>query len=325
MSEPRFSILITCYNQRDFIRDAVDSALLQASGLREVIVVDDGSTDGSLEVLEQYSDSIHLFHFPTNRGAIEARNYAASLASGEYLVFLDGDDVLMPWALDAYERVIQERDPKILLAQVVWFSGEIPSEKEEHLPGAIEFVEYDALMRKDRTAGLFASAFVVKRKTFEAAGAWTPGIFHLDLQDIFSKLGYSGRTILMCSPATVFYRTHAFNSIRTVPPFLKMQHRLMAKERRGEYPGGRSGLFERRAWFGGQVVFCVNGALHAGLYKEAAKLVVSGWSMVLAALLRRVMILFKGRRPVQTLDFAGGLTHAEPLSASLSQSGPSKR
>lgn len=309
MAETRFSIVITCHNQRDFIRDAVESALSQVPGLREVIVVDDGSTDGSSEILEQYTGSIHLIRFPANRGAIEARNQGAAQASGEYLVFLDGDDILMPWALEVYERIIQERAPKIILAQVSWFTNAVSPVKDEDVPRGIEFVEYDALMRKDRTLGLFASAFVVERRTFEEAGAWTPGIFHLDLQDIFTKLGYSGRTTLICSPATVHYRVHSANSIHSVPPFLQMEYRLMARERRGEYPGGRKHLFERRAWFGERVAYCMRRAWQVGLYLEVLKLMVSGWSMILATVFRKLLIGIKGRRPVQSLAFDLDETH----------------
>jgi glycosyltransferase involved in cell wall biosynthesis len=303
MSEKRFSIVITCHNQRGFIRDAVESALSQPPGLREIIVVDDGSTDGSDEILAPYSGSIQLLRFPTNRGAIEARNHGASRAAGEYLVFLDGDDVLLPWALGVYERIIQERAPKILLAQVSWFSGAIPPVRHEDAPREIGFAEYEALLQRDRTIGLFASAFVVERRTFHQAGAWTPGIFHLDLQDIFTKLGYSGRTTLICSPATVFYRIHSSNSIHTVPPFLQMEHHLIERERRGEYPGGRTHLFERRAWFGDRVAFCIRRAWQAGLYREILKLTAAGWSMILAAIFRKLIIRIRGRRPVQLLEF----------------------
>src|SRR5215469_10781174 len=93
----RFSIVVTCYNQVDFIGAAVKSALAQNIHLlREVIVVDDGSSDGSRELLESYGESIRYCPLPHNLGAVEARNEGAALASGEYLVFLDGDDLLMP-------------------------------------------------------------------------------------------------------------------------------------------------------------------------------------------------------------------------------------
>ena len=85
----RFSIVITCYNQRHFIQDAVGSALLQRNPSKEIIVVDDGSSDGSVEILQQYGESIQLLKLASNRGALEARNQGAACAKGEYLAFLD--------------------------------------------------------------------------------------------------------------------------------------------------------------------------------------------------------------------------------------------
>src|ERR1017187_5002634 len=72
----RFSIIITCYNQRDYIGDAVKSAISQGDQLKEVIVVDDASSDGSPEVLSQYAEAIQVIEFPRNRGAPEVRNRA---------------------------------------------------------------------------------------------------------------------------------------------------------------------------------------------------------------------------------------------------------
>src|SRR5689334_15899136 len=131
MTAPRFSVVITCFNQAKFIADAVDSTLAQTHRDREIIVVDDGSTDGSREILQRYSNSIRLALFRSNRGAIEARNHGASLARGEYLVFLDGDDLLTPWALKVYERIVAERSPKIIFGKAKWFKGElIPSAEQ---------------------------------------------------------------------------------------------------------------------------------------------------------------------------------------------------
>ncbi len=63
MQQTTFSIVITCYNQSGFIRAAVDSALRQTGASKEVIVVDDGSSDGSAEVLQSYGDSLRLAKF----------------------------------------------------------------------------------------------------------------------------------------------------------------------------------------------------------------------------------------------------------------------
>src|ERR1019366_8504283 len=107
MPDIRFSIIITSYNQPEFIKDAVDSALSQRPGAAEIIVVDDASTDGTQEVLRQYGDAIRLVCRETNGKCSVARNCGAALARGEYMVFLDGDDAFLPWALDVYERIIE--------------------------------------------------------------------------------------------------------------------------------------------------------------------------------------------------------------------------
>jgi glycosyltransferase involved in cell wall biosynthesis len=298
----RFSVVITCHNQRDFIREAVDSALAQSHPRNEIIVVDDASTDGSLETLQQYGNEIRLVSFSKSLGASEARNHGAACARGEYLVFLDGDDLLMPWALDVYERIIGARDAKIIQAQCTWFNGKVPQLREEDLPRNIDFVAYDHLLAKDRPFGYSASTLIVDRQTLQHAGGWTPGIFHLDLIDLALKLGSSGRTVLICSPPTVFYRVHQANSIHAVPPFLQMAHTLMKKERAEEYPGGRKQRFERCAQLGGTAAFWVKRAFNAGLFKDALVLAVSALPMIIAAIVRRFLVLTKGRRPVERLS-----------------------
>ena len=298
----RFTIVITCYNQRDFIRAAVQSALSQNPHLtEEIIVVDDGSTDGSREALEEFRDSIQLRWLPGNRGPIEARNQGAAQAKGQYLVFLDGDDAFMPWALDVYERIIADRKPKVILARPRWFEGPIPTPKAEGVPDKIQFVEYQALLRKDRGAGLSASAYIVDRQAFQSVGGWSEGIFQLDLQDLSAKLGLMPM-VLICSPNTVFYRIHEGNSIHSVPPFVKNLYRLLRKEKAGEYPGGQEHRIDRHAWFGGLIIFWVKRAVRAGLYKDAAKLMLTGRAMVLAAVVHRAAAIIRGRRPIETMN-----------------------
>ncbi len=295
----RFSIVVTCHNQRDFIPAAVRSALSQNPRLcREVIVVDDGSSDGSLEVLRQFGDSIQLCRLTPNRGAVEARNEGARRAQGEYLVFLDGDDLLLAWALDIYEELIAAQHPIVLIGNVVSFRGTIPAVIYE--PNPIRFVRYPAMIRKDRPVGMYASSYAVQRQAFWEAGGWTPGIFELDLQDLSLKLGLAPLA-LIDSPATALYRIHAANSIHTVPPFVRNLERLLDKEQAGQYPGGRAYRGARRGWLGGLLVFWIRRSVKAGRYRDAARLLSRGWSMVAMAIIRRVAARLSGRRPWQTL------------------------
>ena len=89
------SIIIPCYNAEEYVSEAIESALTQTYSLCEVIVVDDGSTDGSLEVIRQFGNKIHI-QTGANRGASAARNTGVELAIGKWIQFLDADDRLVP-------------------------------------------------------------------------------------------------------------------------------------------------------------------------------------------------------------------------------------
>ncbi len=104
------------------------------------------------------------------------------------------------------------------------------------------------------------------------------------------KLREVGPVILVCSPSTVFYRVHTANSIHSVPPFIEMLHRLMRKERAGEYPGGPQYRFQRRAFLGGVVFFWVKRGLRAGHYKKVGRLLASGAPWVAAGFASRVLV-----------------------------------
>jgi glycosyltransferase involved in cell wall biosynthesis len=299
----RYSIIVTCYNQHQFIKDAVESALSQGHPSKEVIVVDDGSQDGSLEILKRYEPSIQLISFSANRGAIAARNRGVTAARGEYLIFLDGDDLLTPWALDLYEQVITERHPTIIVSAVRWFSDSVPVLRWEDGPQRLEFVEYESLMARERRHGWQAGIFVFSRRAIQDVDGWTPGIFQMDTMDLAAKLGYSGSTVLVCSTYTLLYRVHGTNSVHFIPPFLRSAHLMIGKERGGEYPGGPGKRFERFAFHGAMLFFWVMKGLGAGYYSASLWLALRGWPMILAAVIRKFVVRLRGRRPVEVRQF----------------------
>ena len=301
---PQFSVIITCHNQAVFIRDAVNSALAQSCKAREVIVVDDASSDGSVDILKAFGNSLQLVCAPRNIGANPARNLGASKASGDYLVFLDGDDLLWPWALCTYKTAISATQASIVLSRLFFFEGTQPPEAEEP-PGEITFVEYENLIQKDRTHRASASATVVEKTTFQQAGGWTEGLFHLDDLDIMMKLGVSGRCVQILSPATTCYRVHSGNTVRQVAPFIPAMLTLIRKEKTGQYPGGPQFRFQRYAFLGGPIFFWIKKCVRARLYASAHSLVKKGWVMALAAAIRRFLGKLTSRVPIQTLRMSG--------------------
>jgi glycosyltransferase involved in cell wall biosynthesis len=301
---PQFSVIITCHNQAIFIQDAVNSALAQSYKAHQVIVVDDASSDGSVDILKAFGNSVRLLCEPKNIGANPARNLGASAAVGDYLVFLDGDDVLSPWALSTYKALILARQAPILLSRLFFFEGTQRPETRE-TPGEITFVEYENLIQKDRMHRASASAMVVNRTTFHQAGGWTEGLFHLDDLDIMMKLGVSGRCVQILSPATTCYRVHQGNTVHQVPPFIPAMLALIKKEKAGEYPGGARFRFERYAFLGGPIFFWIKKCLRARLYASANSLFIKGWVMALAAAMRRLFGKLTSRVPTRTLRMSG--------------------
>jgi glycosyltransferase involved in cell wall biosynthesis len=99
---PLVSIIIPCFNGEAFVGDAIQSALAQSYPQREVIVIDDGSTDGSLDVIRSFGDQVRWETGP-NRGGCAARNLGLQLSCGKFIQFLDADDLLHP---DKLERQV---------------------------------------------------------------------------------------------------------------------------------------------------------------------------------------------------------------------------
>lgn len=109
MTRPLLSVVIPTWNRARLVFEAVESALSQRIGQVEVIVVDDGSTDDTANILTRnFGSRIHLLRLPSRRGVSAARNAGARLASGELLAFLDSDDLWLPGKLDAELRVLEQ-------------------------------------------------------------------------------------------------------------------------------------------------------------------------------------------------------------------------
>lgn len=161
---PLVSVLIPCHNNEAFVGEAIESALGQTYPNIEVIVVDDGSTDKSLQVIKNYRDQIK-WHTGPNRGACAARNTAFSLSQGEFVQFLDADDILLP-------KKIEKQMPALLsgVADVVVCKGtlfgdgrpERPIKKPTPDPAGIDPVEYVLKYPIGTERPLYRRSFVEK-------------------------------------------------------------------------------------------------------------------------------------------------------------------
>src|SRR5579862_2203552 len=123
----RFSVLVPTYNRAEHVRQTIESVLGQSFADYELFVIDDGSTDGTAQLLASYGNRIRVLR-QANQGPEVARNHAAALAGGDYLVLLDSDDLLMPCALATYDQVIRALDsPPLVIGSMKYFQdGQTP-------------------------------------------------------------------------------------------------------------------------------------------------------------------------------------------------------
>ena len=192
---PYFSIIIPMYNREHFIARTIDSLLNQNFENYEIIVVDDGSTDKSADMVRKYADSrVKLICHKLNRGVGPARNTGLDQATGEWVICLDSDDELLPGALSLISKRSNEVDGNISRLQfmVQMDSGEIspdPPLKNEFW----SYIEYIKWM--EGCYGRRSESFqVVKRVAFAKVRYYddrtleTP--YHLDFMKQFNAWSF---------------------------------------------------------------------------------------------------------------------------------------
>lgn len=117
---PRVSVVMPAYNTAAYIAESIDSVLEQDYPDLELIVVDDGSTDGTLEIVRGYGERLTLL-VQHNQGAAVARNAGIAAAAGEYIAFIDSDDVWLPGKIRA-QVAHMERHPDIGMTFTAWYN-----------------------------------------------------------------------------------------------------------------------------------------------------------------------------------------------------------
>jgi glycosyltransferase involved in cell wall biosynthesis len=134
MDSPLVSIVIPCYNAEQWIADAIKSALSQTYIATEVIVVDDGSTDGSCEKIQSFGERIKS-KFIDHCGAAHARNRGVEMASGEFIQFLDADDILFPHCVTTKIEAALKENADVVYSGGFFFNLEVNAGTyESHAP-----------------------------------------------------------------------------------------------------------------------------------------------------------------------------------------------
>ena len=216
MSSPvSVSILIPCHNAARWLPATVESALAQTAPRCEIIVVDDGSTDGSPAIAQRFATRGVRTVEQSNRGASAARNHALRLAHGDYIQFLDADDLLAPDKI-ARQLAVLAASPARTIAAAPWGRFEHDAATavfvaEENWRDATP-VEWLALNFAGR--GMMPpAAWLVPRALTEAVGPWDERLTLNDDGEYFCRVLLASAGIRFCAEARTYYRSNLAGSL----------------------------------------------------------------------------------------------------------------
>jgi glycosyltransferase involved in cell wall biosynthesis len=204
MGSPLVSVVIPCFRQGRFLAGAVESALAQSYPSVEVIVVNDGSDDDTEEVAGRYGDRIR-YVYQTNRGLAGARNAGLAQARGEYLLFLDSDDLLHPEAVAWLVGAAGGRDDVLCSAGYRRFAdGQGPATGTDVLPP-----------RAASPGGQLLSmcfgpphSFLSPRAKVAALGGFDAGPAGCEDYDLWVRLVLAGCEVAPVFRVAAYYRQH---------------------------------------------------------------------------------------------------------------------
>jgi hypothetical protein len=238
-----FSVVIPTFNRETTLRETLDSIEQQEFRDFEVIVVDDGSIDGTVAIAQSFS-FVRVIR-QQNSGPGVARNTGVNAANGKYIAFLDSDDVWFPWTLATYANVIsQHQCPAFVTGKPQLFSssGEL-STCVEHPVKVEHFVDYFSSGDEWRWFGV--SSFVILRAAFLQVGGFADGRINGEDADLAMRLGIASGFVHVQCPKQFGYRVHDGNVTNDTTKSQAGLQLLLNSEAKGIYPGGQQRAGER--------------------------------------------------------------------------------
>jgi glycosyltransferase involved in cell wall biosynthesis len=266
MSEaPEFSVVIPTLNRLELLKQTVNSVLAQTYSNYEIIIADNGSTDGTMNYLESFGGGVRVVYQP-KKGPGTARNSGVAQAKGQYIAFLDNDDIWLPWTLAIYHEVIQRHQPSMIFGATIEFHDKMPNVERASLIAEC-FHDYFETANDPQFIG--SSMIAVRRNVFERVNGFDESLFLHEDHDLLLRLGTSPGLVRIRSPITLAYRWHAANTSTAPQTLYTGAKNILFREVEGRYPGGSKRKKERCKLLSSTVRYVVLLSLRAGVRVEA--------------------------------------------------------
>jgi glycosyltransferase involved in cell wall biosynthesis len=199
---PRVSVITPTHNRRDFIREAIASVLAQTYQNFEIIVVDDGSDDDTHSVVEEFSHAYPVVQYilQSNQGVSAARNYGVTLSCGQFVAFLDSDDVWQPSKLESQVAFFTAHpEAAICQTEEIWLRNGVrvnPHHKHRKASG-------DIFARSLELCLVSPSAVMLRRALFDQMGGFDPDLPTCEDYDLWLRIAALMPIHLIDSPLVI--------------------------------------------------------------------------------------------------------------------------
>ncbi len=318
MSAPKVSVVIPAYNARVTVLDSVKSALAQTLAPLEVIVIDDGSTDGTGDaVRETFGESVDLIT-QANRGVAEARNRGVSVARGEFVQFLDSDDMLVPGKLRASYDACAAYGCEVAYgpARYVAEDGRTPVAMTfPPLPSGEVLAEWLTGTMSNGTYGVASSMFV-RRDALMSVGGFEKDCTPCEDWDMWIRLAAKYRFAALDQPLVIYrivpgslssqalrMARGRLNTVRRARELTEVKS-LLGEGKLNELEAGRWHVYAVRLWESGKraearAAFTEANRMVPSSMRSAFRLMSYALPAKSTATLSRVLQLMRGKNPTK--------------------------
>jgi glycosyltransferase involved in cell wall biosynthesis len=201
-TSPTVSVIIPCYNGAKYLRQAVESVLAQTHPPLEVIVVDDGSTDDSAEIAASFGPPVRVIR-QANQGESVARNRGIAEARGDYLHFLDADDLMHPEAFERMLAAIAGRANAVALVGFAMFTVDPTAPYAVSVPKGEAF--FPTLFRDNLAA---IHAWLTPAHLVRQAGGFCEGLHYSEDWDLWNQVALAGAELVTIPWVGGYYRRY---------------------------------------------------------------------------------------------------------------------
>jgi glycosyltransferase involved in cell wall biosynthesis len=214
--KPLISILIPCYNSERFLGETLESALAQTWQNTEVIVVDDGSTDNSLAIAKTFESSKVKVINQHNQGASATRNIALKESQGDFIQYLDADDLLATDKIELQLKLLGFNQDSNYVASGEWARFfQQPSEAvftPQALWSEMSPIEW-LVIAWQKNCMMHPAAWLVPRNIADSAGRWNENISLNDDGEYFCRIILASKEVKFCTGAKCYYRSGISGSL----------------------------------------------------------------------------------------------------------------